>query len=240
MRLIVYVPGYARSPEDVLRVNTELVKPSELVVFTDDYHYCVRGSRDAQCIDYGGAEAVLRMLSIARPGDVIVNGAILDSQFSKYYEAARRLDSRLVGIADIAERLGSRDAVINGIPHTRVLHGVGPPLFKPLLAIVVNGRPAIDYINDVLSALNGVPESIRRCVDKEVVLGMYALMTGQLMVPWFPGAHRVGVDRPCSRRLSAYANYMFFKSLIRNGIYITGVNNYVMMMRYLLDALVHW
>ena len=79
MRLIIYVSSRVKSPEDVLRVNAELVRPSRLIAFIDDSHYCARESYDVNCIDYGGAEAVLRMLSVAEPGDVIVNGTILNS-----------------------------------------------------------------------------------------------------------------------------------------------------------------
>lgn len=242
MRLIIYVPSGVGELEGVLRANAELVRPSELIVFTDDARYCVRGlPSDVHCVGYGGAEALLGMLRIAEPGDVIVNGAVLTDKFIKYYEVARKLDSKLVGVADINEGLGRRDLVINGVPHARVLHGNSPPFFKPSLAVIVNGRPFIDYIDYVLSVMSNVPGAVRRCVDEGVVLGMYALMTGQSVVPWFPGARRVGGDyNVCSRHLSAYANYMFFRSLVKGGVYITGVNNHALMIRYLLDALIHW
>ncbi|MGC8544126.1 MAG: hypothetical protein ACP5NQ_09295, partial [Vulcanisaeta sp.] len=61
------------------------------------------------------------------------------------------------------------------------------------------------------------------------------------VTPWFPGTR--GMDNNnnnCNRHLSAYANYMFFRSLIRSGIYITGINNYVLMIKHLINAFIHW
>ncbi len=41
MRLITYIPGGAGSPGGVLRVNVEVVRPSESVVFMSDAHAAV-------------------------------------------------------------------------------------------------------------------------------------------------------------------------------------------------------
>ncbi|WP_054855445.1 hypothetical protein [Vulcanisaeta sp. JCM 16161] len=127
------------------------------------------------------------MLGIAEAGDVIVNGAILEDSFMRYYETARRLGSRLVGVADVGGRPGPRDLEIDGVPHVRVVHS-GSIAFGPTLAIVVNHRPVNEYINDLLGVVERVPGAVRQCVDEGVVLGIYALMVGQSMTPWFPGA----------------------------------------------------
>ncbi len=93
-----------------------------------------------------------------------------------------------------------------------------------------------------MGIVEGVPRAIRQCIDEGIVLGgIYALMIGQSMTPWFPGAHEVGgTTSNCSRHLSAYANYMLFKSLIKNRVYIMGINNYTLMVKYLFNALIHW
>ncbi|WP_054842098.1 hypothetical protein [Vulcanisaeta distributa] len=63
----------------------------------------------------------------------------------------------------------------------------------PTLALIINHRPVAEYINDLLGVVGGgVPKAVRQCVDEGVVLGIYALMIGQLMTPWFPGARGMG------------------------------------------------
>lgn len=113
----------------MLRINAEVVRPSGVVVFTDNAHGCngeLLNVDEVHCVGYGGgAEALLRMLSIAEVGDVVVNGgAVLEKAFAERYENARKLGSRLVGgVADVGKRPGPRDLEIGGVPHARIVHG---------------------------------------------------------------------------------------------------------------------
>ncbi|MGC8543475.1 MAG: hypothetical protein ACP5NQ_06005, partial [Vulcanisaeta sp.] len=88
MKLIMYVPSTAGGFSEVLRINAELIRPSRFIIFTDNINKCgdkLPQVNEIYCINYGGAEALLRMLLIAEVGDVVVNGAILDSSFMQYY-----------------------------------------------------------------------------------------------------------------------------------------------------------
>ncbi len=68
MRLITYIPSSVGCPSDVLRVNAEVVRPSNVVVFTDNAYGCdgeLLNANEVHCVSYGGVEVLLKMLSIA-------------------------------------------------------------------------------------------------------------------------------------------------------------------------------
>ncbi|WP_243678261.1 hypothetical protein [Vulcanisaeta distributa] len=57
MRLIAYIPGGVGSRGDVLRINAEVVRPSGVVVFTDNAHGCngeLLNVDEVHCVGYGG------------------------------------------------------------------------------------------------------------------------------------------------------------------------------------------
>ena len=146
---------------------------------------------------------------------------------------------RLIGIADVNERPGKRDVVVNGVPHTEILYpkmGHLPVFFGPKQAIIVNHDANVDIVFLLHGILTYVPQAIRNCIADEAILGLYALMIGQTRTPWFSIAYNAGPSRDiCGKRLSAYAYYLLFKSLIKHGVHITGLNNYVQLIRYYLS-----
>ena len=250
MRLITYLPvSRLGDLTEYFGANIELLKPSEVLVYVDNVFDCddlnlplrFRGNVEFECVDYGNrGETILDILEVALPGDVIVDSdVVLDKSFIGVYEKAMNMGVKLIGIADVNDRPGKRDVVINGIPHTEVIMqrlGYSPIFFGPKQAVIINHNTDIGIVSLLHNLLAYVPQAIRNCIADETVLGLYALMIGQLRTPWFPAAHNAGSSKDaCGKKLRAYAHYMLFKSLIRHGIHITGLNNYVQLIRYYLS-----
>lgn len=197
-------------------------------------------------VNYGNrSETVLLALSYTESGDVIVDSDVeLTRDFINAYERARKLSVELVGVADVGGKPGPRDIIINDIPHTRILYkkrGHSPVFFGPKQAIIMNHKPDREAIELLLDVIRDVPKQIRNCIADETILGLYALMIGQELTPWFPAAMNAGHgDDACGRHVRTYAHYLLFKSLKRHMIWIADLGNYENVIRYWLSALTHW
>ena len=252
MRLITYLPvSRLGDLTEYFETNIELLKPRKVLVYVDNVfdcddlnlplRYMDEDEVEFECVDYGNrGETVLRILEDVLPGDVIVDSdVVLDKRFTEVYEKATNIDAKLIGIADVREKPGKRDVVINGIPRTKILMqrlGHSPVFFGPKQAIIINHKPIIDYVADLHNVLIDVPKTVRNCIADETILGLYALLIGQLETPWFPAAHNAGSSGDaCGKKLRAYTHYVLFKSLIRHGIHITGLNNYLQLIRYYIS-----
>jgi hypothetical protein len=196
-------------------------------------------------VNYGNrSETVLSILSDAEPRDVIVDSDVeLMPSFIDVYVKARKLDAGLVGVADVGGSPGPRDIIINGIPHTRILfqkRGHSPIFFGPKQAVIINHKPNTEVIDLLMDVVRDVPKQIRNCIADETILGLYALLVGQRLTPWFPTAMNAGHGGDtCNRHIRAYAHYLLFKSLRRRGIHIDGLD-VVNMLRYWISAMTHW
>lgn len=250
MRLITYLPvSRLGDLTEYFETNIELLKPSEVLVYVDNVFDCddlnlplrFMDNAEFDCVDYGNrGETVLRILEDVLPGDVIVDSdVVLDKSFIKAYEKAMSMDAKLIGIADINGKPSTRDVVKGGIPYTRILYtrrGYSPVFFGPKQAIIINHDVDVDVVMHLHDVMIDVPKAIRNCIADETILGLYALLVGQLETPWFPIAYNAGLSKDaCGGKLRAFAHYMLFKSLIRHGIYIAGLNNYVQLIRYYLS-----
>jgi hypothetical protein len=196
------------------------------------------------------SETLLMALKIAERGDVIVDSdVILHRDFPNIPRIAvgmRDVNAQLIGIADVGGKPGPRDVMIkvrvNGgdypVTATRIVfnkRGHSPVFFGPKQAIIVNHNPVTSYIDELMDALAEVPRQIRQCIADETVLGLYALMIGQRLTPWFPMAYNAGSSSDvCNRHVRAYAHYLLFKKIRISGLPI------FLKTRYFLSALVHW
>jgi hypothetical protein len=113
--------------------------------------------------------------------------------------------------------------------------GFSPVFFGPKQAIIVNHNPKASYIDALMDALGEVPRQVRQCIADETVLGLYALMIGQRLTPWFPMAYNAGSSSDtCNKHVRAYAHYLLFRNL-----HVSGLPRFIKT-RYFLSALAHW
>ncbi|ADY01919.1 hypothetical protein VMUT_1717 [Vulcanisaeta moutnovskia 768-28] len=139
MRLFTYLPiSRIAEIKEFFAYNINLIRSrlggADAVVYLDNAPACcididrnALGLSDCvvyKYVDYGNrSETILSILSIAEPGDVVVDSDVeLVPSFIDVYRKARGLSTKLVGVADINGKLGVRDVVIDNIPHTRVLY----------------------------------------------------------------------------------------------------------------------
>ena len=250
MRLITYLPmSRLNDLVEYFVANIELLRPNHIMIFIDNVRDCkyanppLSNEYDTKyvCINYGNrSETVLNILESVDRGDVVVDSdVVLDKSFTKIYEKAINMNTKLIGIADVNGKPSIRDVVKDGIPYTRILYakrGHSPVFFGPKQALIINHAPDGDVVNTLRSILHDVPRTIRNCIADETVLGLYALLIGQTTTPWFPAAYNAGSSEDaCGRKLRAYAYYVLFKSLIRHSIHIEGLNNYLQLIRYKLS-----
>jgi len=107
--------------------------------------------------------------------------------------------------------------------------------FGPKQAIIINHTPNKSIIDALTYTLSIVPRQIRQCIADETILGLYAIMIGQRLTPWFPMAFNAGGSGDtCNRHIRAYAHYLLFKN-----IYISGLPKFIKT-RYLISAMIHW
>jgi len=196
------------------------------------------------------SETLLMALSIAERGDVIVDSdVILDSKFPHFLEIVKAMsgnDTQLIGIADANGKPGSRDTTMTirigndeySVAATRIVYnkrGHSPVFFGPKQAIIVNHTPNKSVIDALIDGLGNVPRQIRQCIADETILGLYALMIGQRLTPWFPMAFNAGGSGDaCNRHVRAYVHYLLFKNM-----YISGLPKFIKT-RYFISALIHW
>jgi len=266
MRLITYLPiSRIGDIEEYQYDNVRLLNPEEFIVIIDNTNN-LRGLEDVVYEAIKGAasvrvrpvnvgnrsETLLMALSIAERGDVIVDSdVILDSKFPHFLEIVKAMsgnDAQLIGIADANERPGPRDTTMTikigddeyAVNATRIVYnkrGHSPVFFGPKQAIIVNHTPNKPVIDALMDGLGNVPRQIRQCIADETILGLYALMIGQRLTPWFPVAYNAlasGGSDACNRHIRAYAHYLLFKN-----IYISGLPKFIKT-RYLISAMIHW
>lgn len=253
MRLITYLPvSRLHDLREYFEANIELLRPSQVLIFVDNVLDCgvlnlplqYRDNVVYECVDYGNrGETVLKILKGALPGDVIIDSdVVLDKSFTKIYGAAMSMNAKLIGIADVSGKPGKRDVIIGGIPHTEVVIqrlGSSPVFFGPKQAIIVNRDVDVNVVTLLHDVLIDVPRAIRNCIADETILGLYAVLVGQKRTPWFPAAHNAGSSRDaCGKKLRAYAHYLLFKSLIKHGIYVTGLSTWLQVIRYGMSWLI--
>jgi len=266
VKLITYLPiSRVEDIGDYQYDNIKLLRPRELVVFIDNVnnlegledmvYEAVRDSVDVKVIPVNvgnRSETLLMALSIAERGDVIVDSdVILDSKFPHFLEIVKAMsdnDTQLIGIADANERPGPRDTTMTikigddeyAVNATRIVYnkrGHSPVFFGPKQAIIVNHTPNKPVIDALMDGLSNVPRQIRQCIADETILGLYALMIGQRLTPWFPVAYNAlasGGSDACNRHIRAYAHYLLFKA-----IHINGLPKFIKT-RYFISALIHW
>ena len=196
------------------------------------------------------SETLLMALEVAERGDVIVDSdVVLHRSFPSVLRTVMEMssdNSQLIGVADVDGKPGPRDVMtkvkVGGgdypITATRIVlnrHGHSPVFFGPKQAIIVNHNPIASYIDALMDVLGEVPRQIRQCIADETVLGLYALMIGQRLTPWFPMAFNAGGSGDtCGRHVRAYAHYLLFKKL-----HISGLPRYIKI-RYFVSAMTHW
>mgnify|MGYP001772483597 CR=1 FL=1 len=196
------------------------------------------------------SETLLMALSIAERGDVIVDSdVVLHRNFPSVLRTVMEMsgvNTQLVGVADADGKPGPRDVVtkvrVGGgdypITATRIVfnrRGHSPVFFGPKQAIIVNHNPIASYIDALMDVLSEVPRQVRQCIADETVLGLYALMIGQSLTPWFPMAYNAGGSGDaCNRHVRAYAHYLLFKNL-----HVSGLPRFIKT-RYFVSAMTHW
>ena len=248
MNLITYLPASRLSDlTDYFKANIELLRPRRAVVYVDNIVDCGLLKQpieaDYVCVNYGNrGETWLDILSNVYVGDVVVDSdVVLDRSFPEVYGKAIGMGAKMIGIADVGDKPGPRDVVVDGVPYTKILvnaRGQSPVFFGPKQAVIINHVPIRDYVDVLRDVLSDVPKAIRNCIADETILGLYALMIGQARTPWFPAAYNAGSSSDvCGKKLRAYANYALFKSLIRHGIYVAGLSAWLHAMRYRLSWL---
>jgi len=195
-------------------------------------------------------ETLLMALGVAERGDVIVDSDVtLHRDFPSLLRTVMEMsggNTQLIGVADADGKPGPRDVMtkvrVDGgdypITATRIVfnrRGHSPVFFGPKQAIIVNHNPIASYIDTLMDALGEVPKQIRQCIADETILGLYALMIGQRLTPWFPMAYNVvSSGDTCNRHVRAYAHYLLFKDL-----HISGLPKFIKT-RYFVSAMTHW
>jgi hypothetical protein len=196
------------------------------------------------------SETLLMALGVAERGDVIVDSDVtLHRDFPSLLRTVMEMsgaNTQLIGVADADGKPGPRDVMtkvrVDGgdypITATRIVfnkRGFSPVFFGPKQAIIVNHNPIASYIDTLMDALGEVPKQIRQCIADETILGLYALMIGQRLTPWFPMAYNaVSSGDTCDRHVRAYAHYLLFKKL-----HISGLPKFIKT-RYFVSAITHW
>ncbi len=261
MRLFTYLPiSRIMEIKEYFAYNINLIRSrlgsADAVVYLDNaFSCCIDIDHDAlglsnsavyKYVDYGNrSETILSILSIAEPGDVIVDSDVeLMPSFIDVYGKAHGFSAGLIGIADVGGLPGPRDVVFSGVPYTRILYnkrGHSPVFFGPKQAIIVNHKPRESVIELLMDVVRAVPRQLRNCIADETILGLYALMIGQSLTPWFPVAVNAGHGGDsCGRHARAYTHYLLFKILKRKGVHIEGLGLVRNVLRYFLSALIHW
>ena len=155
-------------------------------------------------------------------------------------------NTQLIGVADADGKPTPRDVMtkvrVGGVDYpitaTRIVlnrRGHSPVFFGPKQAIIVNHNPITSYIDTLRDTLGDVPRQIRQCIADETILGLYALMIGQRLTPWFPMAYNAGGSGDtCNKHVRAYAHYLLFRNL-----HVNGLPRFIKT-RYFLSALAHW
>ena len=257
--LATYLPFYRihEITEYFLR-NVEVLRPSQAIVYIDNVFHdkqrevISKVMPDGVEIKFGNWRnrnntwlAMLRdFLNVNDVVIVVDSDVILTKSFSEDFKKFLSL-GKMIGVEDIKIGLKSRDIVINGIPYTRIAYykrGHLPIFFGPKQAVIINHKIDVDAITMLERALNEVPVSIRNCIADEVILGLYALLIGQKLTPWFNGAineERVRSDS-CNKHLKAYAHYKLFNALSKSRIKIEGLRLLYIKSRYLLSTLINW
>jgi len=196
------------------------------------------------------SETLLMALEESDRGDVIVDSdVVLHRNFPSVLRTVMEMsgdNTQLVGVADVDGKPGPRDVmtkvrVTDGdypITATRIVfnkRGHSPVFFGPKQAVIVNHKPKVSVIDMLRDTLTEVPRQIRQCIADETILGLYALMIGQWLTPWFPMAYNaVSSGDACNRHVRAYAHYLLFKNL-----HISGLPKFIKT-RYFVSAMTHW
>jgi len=230
--------NYMREIEDMVRKTIEGLVDGEIGV---SVNFVNVGNR---------SETLLMALGDAERGDVIVDSdVVLHRSFPSVLRTVMEMsgdNTQLIGIADADGKPGPRDVItkvrVGGgdypITATRIVLnrcGHSPVFFGPKQAIIVNHKPKASYIDALMDVLGDVPRQIRQCIADETVLGLYALMIGQRLTPWFPMAYNAGGSGDaCDRHVRAYAHYLLFKNL-----HVSGLPKFIKT-RYLVSAMTHW
>ena len=257
--LVTYLPFYRiHEVNEYFMKNFEMLRPRHAIVYVDNvYHERQREiiSRVTPSdieVRFGHWRnrsntwlAMLRdFLNVNDAVVVVDSDVILTKSFTEDYKKFLPL-GKMIGVEDIKIGLKSRDIVINGIPYTRVAYykrGHSPIFFGPKQAVIINHRINADAITILERALNEVPVSIRNCVADEVILGLYALLIGQKLTPWFNGAineERVRSDS-CNKHLKAYAHYKLFNALGKSKVKIEDLRLPYIKFKYLFSTLINW
>jgi len=264
MRLITYLPiSRIGDIEEYQYDNVRLLNPEEFIVIIDNTNN-LRGLEDVvyeaiketvsvrvRPVNVGNrSETLLMALEVAERGDVIVDSdVVLHKDFPSLLRTVMEMsgdNTQLIGIADVDGKPGPRDVMtkvkVNGGDHpitaTRIVlnrRGHSPVFFGPKQAIIVNHNPIASYIDTLRDTLGDVPRQIRQCIADETILGLYALMIGQRLTPWFPMAYNAGGSGDtCNKHVRAYAHYLLFRNL-----HVNGLPRFIKT-RYFLSALAHW
>jgi len=196
------------------------------------------------------SETLLMALEESDRGDVIVDSdVVLHRNFPSVLKTVMEMsdvNTRLVGVADADGKPSPRDVMIKvgvgggdyPITATKIVfnkRGHSPVFFGPKQAVIVNHKPKVSVIDALMDALREIPRQVRQCIADETILGLYALMIGQWLTPWFPMAYNaVSSSDTCNRHVRAYAHYLLFKNLRINGL------PRFIKTRYFVSALIHW
>jgi hypothetical protein len=230
--------NYMREIEDMVRKTIEGLVDGEIGV---SVNFVNVGNR---------SETLLMALGDAERGDVVVDSdVVLHSSFPSVLRTVMEMigdNTQLIGVADVDGKPGSRDVMtkvsVGGgdypITATRIVlnrRGHSPVFFGPKQAIIVNHNPIASYIDALMDVLGNVPRQVRQCIADETILGLYALMIGQRLTPWFPMAYNAGGSGDtCNKHVRAYAHYLLFRNL-----HVNGLPRFIKT-RYFLSALAHW
>ncbi len=264
MRLITYLPiSRIGDIEEYQYDNVRLLNPEEFIVIIDNTNN-LRGLEDAvyeaikeaasvrvRPVNVGNrSETLLMALEVAERGDVIVDSdVVLHRSFPSVLRTVMEMsgdNTQLIGVADADGKPTPRDVMtkvrVDGgdypITATRIVlnrRGHSPVFFGPKQAIIVNHNPIASYIDTLMDVLGNVPRQIRQCIADETILGLYALMIGQRLTPWFPMAYNAGGSGDtCNKHVRAYAHYLLFRNL-----HVNGLPRFIKT-RYFLSALAHW
>jgi hypothetical protein len=262
--LITYLPiSRIGDIEEYQYDNVRLLNPEEFIVIIDNTNN-LRGLEDAvyeaikeaasvrvRPVNVGNrSETLLMALEVAERGDVIVDSdVVLHRDFPSLLRTVMEMsgdNTQLIGIADVDGKPTPRDVMtkvrVDGgdypITATRIVlnrRGHSPVFFGPKQAIIVNHNPIASYIDTLMDVLGNVPRQIRQCIADETILGLYALMIGQRLTPWFPMAYNAGGSGDtCNKHVRAYAHYLLFRNL-----HVNGLPRFIKT-RYFLSALAHW
>jgi len=264
MRLITYLPiSRIGDIEEYQYDNVRLLNPEEFIVIIDNTNN-LRGLEDAvyeaikeaasvrvRPVNVGNrSETLLMALEVAERGDVIVDSdVVLHRSFPSVLRTVMEMsgdNTQLIGVADVDGKPTPRDVMtkvrVDGgdypITATRIVlnrRGHSPVFFGPKQAIIVNHNPIASYIDVLMDVLGNVPRQIRQCIADETILGLYALMIGQKLTPWFPMAYNAGGSGDtCNKHVRAYAHYLLFRNL-----HVNGLPKFIKT-RYFISALIHW